>query len=264
LLCNSIIIDSFYNHPNILIKPLDPYYGKWAIKTSNKISGIKLVKSKRDMNLLSKKYKINAEYVPDGISKELLNKPNMAKVLRLKYDIQDPSVVFVSRLHELNGIQILIRSMALVNKENSNLKADIIGPGEQEPYKKLVNKLGIKNKVLFTGFVDEDIKIGTIDASIGLVLPSISDYVKSFSLAITEAWAREKPVIASAVGEIPYRVEHMVNGFLIRPRDAKALTEAIIILEQNKELNKKLGKEGRNYIFTWDNIIDKLLKIYQA
>jgi glycosyltransferase involved in cell wall biosynthesis len=203
------------------------------------------------MNLLSKKYKINAEYVPDGISKELLNKPNMAKVLRLKYDIQDPSVVFVSRLHELNGIQILIRSMALVNKENSNLKADIIGPRDQEPYKKLVNKLGIKNKVLFTGFVDEDIKIGTIDASIGLVLPSISDYVKSFSLAITEAWAREKPVIASAVGEILYRVEHMVNGFLIRPRDAKALTEAIIILEQNKELNKKLGKEGRNYIFTW-------------
>jgi glycosyltransferase involved in cell wall biosynthesis len=39
--------------------------------------------------------------------------------------------------------------------------------------------------VLFTGYVDEETKVGTIDASLALVLPSISNYAEAFSLAIT-------------------------------------------------------------------------------
>ncbi len=53
------------------------------------------------------------------------------------------------------------------------------------------------------GFVSEEAKIDAPDASTAPVLPSISNYVEAFSLAITEAWARGKLVVASAVGEIP-------------------------------------------------------------
>ena len=114
------------------------------------------------------------------------------------------------------------------------------------------------------GFVDEGAKIGALDASIALVLPSVCDYVEVFSLVISEAWARGKPVIASAVGEIPYRVRHMVNGLLVPPRDPCALAEAIVELSNNKSLAIELGYRGRGSVYGWGEIINKLIDIYRG
>jgi glycosyltransferase involved in cell wall biosynthesis len=94
------------------------------------------------------------------------------------------------------------------------------------------------------------------------VLPSVCNYVEVFSIVISEAWARNKPVIASAVGEIPFRVKHMVNGLLVAPRDPRAVAEAILFLINDKELSRKLGSEGRKNVFSWDEIVNKLVKIY--
>ncbi|MGC9113333.1 hypothetical protein [Acidilobus sp.] len=47
----------------------------------------------------------------------------------------------------------------------------------------------MRDKVLFTGYMDEETKVGAIDASLAFVLPSISNYAEAFFLAITEAWA---------------------------------------------------------------------------
>jgi glycosyltransferase involved in cell wall biosynthesis len=72
----------------------------------------------------------------------------------------------------------------------------------------------------------------------------------------------EKPVIASATGEIPYRVKHMINGLVVPPRDPKALAEAITILIQDRGLGEKLGEIGKSGVITWSNVVDMLLKIY--
>jgi len=108
------------------------------------------------------------------------------------------------------------------------------------------------------------VKIGALDASTALVLPSISNYVEAFSLAITEAWARGKPVVASAVGEIPYRVRHMVNGLLVPPRNPNALADAILQLIRDRKLGERLGAEGRERVSTWGTVIDELLKLYAS
>ncbi len=253
-------VDAFNDHPSRLIRLLAPRYGRWNVKKAIEISDVRLVKSFRDMEILRNRYGIEAEYVPDGIDEELLRKPNMAEEFRRKYGVRDPFIVYVGRLHRLKGIDVLIRALAIATKEEPSLKTVIVGPGDQRPYRELANRLGISDRVLFTGFVDEDTKIGAIDASIALTLPSVSDYVEVFSLAITEAWAREKPAIASAVGEIPYRVKHMVNGLLVQPRNPKALAEAITILIQDRGLGEKLGEAGKSGVVTWSNVVDMLLK----
>jgi hypothetical protein len=65
----------------------------------------------------------------------------------------------------------------------------------------------VGRNVVFTGFVSEEVKIGALDASTALVLPSV------------------KPAVASAVGEIPYRVRHMVNGLPVPPREVLRLVQ---------------------------------------
>jgi len=128
----------------------------------------------------------------------------------------------------------------------------------------LVSRLGVGRNVVFTGFVSEEVKISALDASAALVLPSISNYVEAFSLAITEAWARGKPVVASTVGETPYRVRHMVNGLLVPPRNPKALADAILQLIRDRKLGERLGAEGRGRVTTWGKVIDELLKLYAS
>jgi glycosyltransferase involved in cell wall biosynthesis len=73
-------------------------------------------------------------------------------------------------------------------------------------------------------------------------------------------WARNKPVIASAIGEMPYRIKHMVNGLFVLPRDPKALAEeAIIMLLNDENLRIKLGREGKKNVLTWSQIALRII-----
>jgi len=256
-------VDALGDHPNPLVRSLGPLYGRRAALRAIRNSDIKLVKSLRDKEILKSRYGIDTIYVPDGIDEGLLNMPNKAKEFRARYNINDPFVVYIGRLHRLKGIDVLIKAISIAKKEEPTLTAVIIGPGDQRPYRELANRLGISKNVIFTGFVSEEVKIGALDASTALVLPSISNYVEAFSLAITEAWARGKPVVTSAVGEIPYRLRHMVNGLLVPPRNPKALADAILQLIRDEKLGERLGAEGKGNVFTWNKVIDGLLKLYE-
>lgn len=64
-------------------------------------------------------------------------------------------------------------------------------------------------------------------------------------MAILEAGACGKPVIASMVGGVPEVVEDGVNGLLVPPNDARALSEAILRILGDEELARRLGERGR-------------------
>ncbi|MFP3316587.1 MAG: glycosyltransferase family 4 protein, partial [Caldivirga sp.] len=256
-------VDALSDHPNSLVRLLGPLYGRWTVLRAIRSSDVRLIKSLRDKEMLKSRYGIDAVYVPDGVDEGLLNTPNKAEEFKAKYNINNPFVVYVGRLHRLKGIDVLIKATSMATKEEP-ITAVIVGPGDQRPYRELASRLGVGRNVVFTGFVSEDVKIGALDASTALVLPSISNYVEAFSLSITEAWTRGKPVVASAVGEVPYRVRHMVNGLLVPPRNPNALADAILQLIRDRKLGEKLGAEGRERVTTWGKVIDELLKLYAS
>ena len=258
-------VDAFKDHPNPLIRLLAPYYGgRWALRKVIEVCDAKLVRSRRDEEVLKKRYGIETIYIPDGIPKELFEKPSMAREFRDRYGVCEPFVVYIGRLHRLKGVDVLIKAMSIVVKEIPGLKAIIIGPGDQSPYKSLARKLGVERNVLFLGFVDEDTKIGAIDASLALVLPSVCDYIEVYPMVISEAWARGKPVIASSVGGVPYRVKDNVNGLLVPPRDPYSLAKAIVELYSDRDLAERLGREGKKEVYSWDEIVNKLISTYQG
>jgi glycosyltransferase involved in cell wall biosynthesis len=257
-------VDALDDHPNPLVRMLGPLYGRQAVLRAIRSSDVKLVKSLRDKEILKSRYGIDAVYVPDGVDEKLLTAPDKAKEFKAKYNIDGPFVVYVGRLHKLKGVDVLIKAISIAAREEPALTAVIIGPGDQRPYRKLADRLGVGRNVVFTSFVSEEVKIGALDASTALVLPSISNYVEAFSLAITEAWARGRPVVASAVGEIPYRVRHMVNGLLVPPKNPKALADSILQLIRDRKLGEKLSAEGRKRVTTWGKVIEELLKLYAS
>lgn len=256
-------VDALYDHPNPIVRILGSMYSKRSTVKAIEIADIKMVRSLRDAEILRSRYNASdLHYVPDGVKEYLLKAPDMSQVFRDKYQVYDPFIVYVGRLHPLKGVEVLIKAMALVTKEMKEARTVMVGPGDQRPYKQLAAKLGLNKSVVFTGYVDEDMKIAAIDSSNALALPSISNYVEVYPMVVSEAWARGKPVIASAVGGLPYRVRDMVNGILVQPRNPEALANAIIMLLSDKELAKKLGERGRGEVKTWEEIAREVLKLY--
>jgi glycosyltransferase involved in cell wall biosynthesis len=257
-------VDALYDHPNPLVKFLGSFYASHVLKKAIALSDIRLVRSLRDQKILSKKYGVEATFIPDGVPEQLLSHRYCGDEFRRCYSIHDDYVLYVGRLHPLKGVDILIKALHHIVKNSINLKLMVIGPGNVEPYRELARKLDIDKNVLFLGFVDEETKICAIDGSLAVIVPSVCDYVEVYPMIISEAWARSKAVIATRVGGIPYRVKHMENGLLVPPKDPKALAEAIIMLLQNKGLAIKLGVEGRKEIMTWREVAIKMLNTYKG
>jgi glycosyltransferase involved in cell wall biosynthesis len=257
-------IDALYDHPNLLVRSLGPFYSRWILKKAIQLSDVKLVRSLRDQDLLYNKYGVNAMYIPDGVSRWFVSHEFSGEKFREYYKLNNDYLIYIGRLHPLKGIDILIKALYLILRNSSlNLDLVIIGPGDAGPYINLAKRLGVDRNILFLGFVDEEVKIGAIDGSLAVIVPSISDYVEVYPMVISEAWARNKPIIATKVGGVPYRVKHMFNGLLVPPKDPKALAEAITLLANDKELGIKLGAEGRKSVMTWDEIAFRMLEIYK-
>jgi len=257
-------VDTLYDHPNPLVKFLGSFYASHVLKKAIALSDIRLVRSLRDQKILSKKYGVEATFIPDGVPEQLISHRYCGDEFRRRYSIYGDYVLYVGRLHPLKGVDILIKALHHIVKNSIDLKLMVIGPGNVEPYRELARKLDIDKNVLFLGFVDEETKICAIDGSLAVIVPSVCNYVEVYPMIISEAWARSKAVIATRVGGIPYRAKHIENGLLVPPKDPKALAEAIIMLLQNRELAIKLGVEGRKEIMTWGEVTTKMLSAYKG
>ena len=243
-------------HPNILKRTIGSRIQKYFTNKMLSIVDVPLVKSLRDKKILEEKYGITAHYIPDGIQKEYLTKPPDPNRFRESFQLYDDFILFIGRLHPAKGPQVIIKSLPLVIKKRPRLKAVFIGQGDKAWLERIAVKLRVHNAVIFTGVISEELKISAIDSSIAVVIPSLYDYVECFSLVTSEAWARKKPVIASAIGELRYRVRNGFNGLLVPPNDPKLLAQAILILRDRCfSFSEKL--------LTDDEVAKMLLKIYK-
>jgi len=258
-------VDALYDHPNPAVRMLSPLYAKYVLKKALRLADLRLVRSLRDSEILRKHYGVEDVYfLPDGIDKEFVEKRNMEKEFREKFGIHEDIVLFIGRLHKLKGLDMLIKASSIVVHNHRDARFVVVGPGDPAPYMELAKRLGVENRFSFLGFVDEDAKIGALDASVCLVLPSVSDYVEVYPMVISEAWARRKPVVASSVGGIPYRVKHMENGILVPSRNPEKLAEALLMLLEDKELAKRLGEKGFYEVKTWGQIAEESIKLYET
>jgi glycosyltransferase involved in cell wall biosynthesis len=257
-------IDAFKDHPNIFIRLIAPYYGRRNTRAALEIADLPLVRSIRDLEILRKRYGVEAEYLPDAVPDYYFTaEKSDPDRFREKFGIkQEKFFLFIGRMHKLKGPQVLVRALKYVNED---IAAVFIGPdgGYLGKTLDLAEKIGVKRRVYYLGYVDEKTKIEALDSATALVLPSLANYVEVYPMAISEAWAREKPVIASSVGGIPYRVKQGINGLLVNPSDPKMLAEGMLKLLDDEESAKEMGKNGRKDVFSWREIAEKSIQLYE-
>ena len=184
--------------------------------------------------------------------------------IREKWKLRPEEAVIgiVSKLWEGKGHATLIEAVKELTKDIKDVRLVIVGEGYlQDELVKQVARLGLGDRVLFTGFqMDVSEIIATFDVA---VLPS---FFEGMGRVILEAMAMAKPVVASRVGGIPDLVEDGRNGFLVQPGDAKALAAAIKRLLIDKELAGEMGSRGRKMVdekFSSDIMVRSIDEVYR-
>jgi glycosyltransferase involved in cell wall biosynthesis len=78
-----------------------------------------------------------------------------------------------------------------------------------------------------------------------LAMPSLYE---ALPMALLEAMAAGKAVVASSVGTIPRVIQERVNGLLLSPGDVKGLATALCDLLKNPEFRMLLGQNARQTV----------------
>jgi starch synthase len=198
------------------------------------------------------------------------------KMIKRRYDLSSPLVVFIGTFKRWHGVFDLIRAADDILHELPNTRFLLVG-GEA-PYldkaRKLVQFLELDEAFIFTGpqpFQNIPQFIATSDVAVAPF--NIEEYPPLKELGfwwcpikIFEYLAMEKPVVTTSIGELPFYVPDNIAGLLYSPGNIQELARKIVTLLKDKGLRKRLGKSGRNLVekqFTWRHAAWILQRLYQ-
>lgn len=203
--------------------------------------------------------------VPSGIhcENEFNHKLFDHEAVRKEFELQDKIIVgFVGRLVRLKGLVYLLYALKNLEKEFPNLHLLIVGYGQEKSFiEKIAQKLNLN--VTFTGRIKRREIPRVISAMDMFVNPSLTE---GLPIAVMEAMAMRKPVVATNVGGTQDLVRDGENGFLVPPRDVSALSSAIKKLVQDADMRLKMGVAGRAIIerdFCFSTIVAKVDDVYK-
>jgi glycosyltransferase involved in cell wall biosynthesis len=137
-----------------------------------------------------------------------------------------PTIAYVGRLHEIKGIDQLIRALPLVAQRVEGVRLVIVGPGErhQRQLEAIVAELGIGDRVAFRGFVELEEKFRVLEASHVFALLSKSE---GLPMAALEAMATGTAVVLSEGCHLP-EVDGVAG--LVVPGGAAGAADALATL----------------------------------
>ena len=202
--------------------------------------------------------------IHNGLELEKYNPDVSGNPIRQEFTIAGDKIVMgiIARLHPVKGHTCLLDALSLAVKKIPNLLLMIVGTGpDRAMLEEKCRELALDRNVIFTGFRRD---VPDIVAALDfLVLPSLSE---GLSLTIMEGMAMKKPVLATEVGGTPEIITHLVDGFLVPPKDVESLAAGITQLSGELEKVRDMGLAARRTIeerFTAALMAEKTMGIYR-
>ena len=236
----------------------------WLLKRADSI--IATTQQYADFSPTLKPFRDKIFAIPIGID-SLFESPKTAESTESQAESrQNKKTIFaLGRLVKYKGFEYLVESMRYLpdftlyiagsGVEWANLKAHIKALS--------VVDSSIKNRIFLLGKVDERTKMEHLNNDSIFVLPSITRN-EAFGVVQLEAMSAKMPVIATDIkgSGVSFVNLHNESGLIVPPRDAKAISEAI--LRVMADYTRFSEGAQRRYLahFTKDKMIDKIIDLY--
>jgi sugar transferase (PEP-CTERM/EpsH1 system associated) len=162
----------------------------------------------------------------------------------LGLDDGDRVIGHVARLAPEKDQATLLRAVARLMPARPALRLLIVGEGVRAPQlHELARTLGIAGRVRFAG-ARSDVRdlLPLVDVF------ALSSVREGLPLTVLEAMACGRPVVATAVGELPAAVVPGVTGWLVPPSDPPALADALAGVVDDSERAEAMGRAGRERV----------------
>ena len=182
--------------------------------------------------------------VPLGLDLEHLARLEQgAANLRHQFGIPEAALVvgYVGRFVAIKDLATLVHAFARVAAQRPDAVLLLVGDGPcRAEIAALAAGLGLQPQVRLAGWIDDLARLyATID------ICALSSLNEGTPVALIEAMAAAKAVVATEVGGVADVVEHGRTGLLVAPRSPEALGDAIIRLAGTPEERSRMGAAGR-------------------
>jgi glycosyltransferase involved in cell wall biosynthesis len=193
--------------------------------------------------------------IPHAVRVEDYESPCHQKSLRMEFGLPPDGWLLgsVGRLTHQKGFDVLLHALSVISRDDFNLL--IFGVGEEESrLRALATKLGLEARVRFAGYRrDVPRLIGALDL---YLQPS---RFEGMPLALLEAMAAARPVIASSVDGNRDLIENGVHGWLVPPENPVMLANAVQeALSDSKEAQRR-GISAHQRVATHFNVDSMVL-----
>lgn len=156
-----------------------------------------------------------------------------------------PWVLFLSRIHEKKGLDLLLQAIAKLADTSAELL--VAGSGDEtytHKMKALAETLGISARTHFVGMVSGTKKVALLRRANMLVIPTSQE---NFGLVFPEALCCETPVLLTEGVDIHQEILEADAGLLIR-RDPLHIAAQIEWLLHRPEEALRRGRQGRSWV----------------
>lgn len=183
--------------------------------------------------------------------------------IQKKYNFSTPYLLYIGGFSARKNVCGLIKgfknSLKSLNKKISLVIAGSL-KDDAKSIIDLINSLDLKDKVILTGFIEDEYLPILYNGSEGFIYPS---YYEGFGLPPLEAMSCKIPVITSNVTSIPEVVKDC--GILIDPSKEDSLSEAIETIINNEDFRNFIAEKGykRSKDFSWDKTAENTLSVYK-
>ena len=228
----------------------DKIIGKLVIKNSDSIISV----SKNDLDFIRQNYDLS--------NKVYYHIPNAVDIEKFKRidTINRKFITFIGRLSYIKGIDIFLKVIKELYKEDNTLKFLIIGNG---PLKNLVEKAKKELPITYKEYFPYE-KIEKVYNMSKLIM--LTSRFEGVPTTILESLACETPVITSNVGGVSEIIKPKENGFLFKIDKIFQETDNMLKLISNEKTLNNFGKNGRNLIkkkFSWEKVTEDIEKVYR-
>lgn len=201
--------------------------------------------------------------IPTGVEEVFFDIKRGKEICR-KYSIPDDSPVIanIGILRRVKGHEVTLRAVKGVINEIPNARFLIAGDGpRRKAIEGLVDELGIRGHVIFTGYVDDVRGIYAISDVVVL-----SSWSEGLPQSILQAMAVGIPVVATRVGGVPEVVIHEETGILIEPGDHESLSKGIIRVLKEHALRELIVNNAQKLVkngYTATHMLDRIELLYK-
>jgi len=200
--------------------------------------------------------------IPNGVSLARIDAGREVGRRREELGLAEGDLVVgtVARLDAAKGLEWWLCAAALVAAQEPRARFVIIGDGPEAPQlQSLAAELGLPDLLTWAGR-----RVGVEYLPLFDVFMQSSLY-EGFSIAVLEAMAARLPVVATQVGGNPEAIARDETGLLVPPRDADALSAAVLSLLRDQPRRQAMGEKARQRVareFTEEIMFGRVAALY--